>query len=104
MKRSELFFSAFQVPVDFAMIILASISAFAIRNIPEILALKPKLYNYPLQSYIKLILIIAPVFILIYALEGLYNIRSTRKFWRLSCCRRGHNLCYVAKVIKRVVE
>jgi len=82
MKRSELFFSALQIPVDFAMIILAAVSAFAIRNIPEIIALKPKLYEYPFNSYIKLILIIAPVFILIYALEGLYNIRSTRKFWK----------------------
>jgi len=82
MKRSELFFSAIQVPIDFAMILLAAISAFSIRNIPEFLALKPKLYNYPFETYIKIVLIVIPLFILIYALEGLYDIRVTRKFWK----------------------
>ena len=82
MKRSELFFSAIQVPVDFAMIVLASLTAFSIRNIPEILALKPKLYNYPFDSYLQVTLAVAFLFLIIYALEGLYDIRSTRKFWK----------------------
>lgn len=81
-KRSELFFSAIQVPMDSAMLLLAALSAFAIRNIPEILALKPKLYNFPLQSYLNIILIIIPLALFIYAIEGLYNIKVTRKFWR----------------------
>jgi exopolysaccharide biosynthesis polyprenyl glycosylphosphotransferase len=84
MKRSELFFSAVQVPIDLIMILLAAVSAFAIRNVPQILTLKPKLYSYPFESYLKIVLMIAPFFILIYALEGLYNIRVTRKFWRES--------------------
>ena len=45
-KRSELFFSAVQVPIDIIMIILAALSAFAIRNVPQIIALQPKLYNF----------------------------------------------------------
>jgi exopolysaccharide biosynthesis polyprenyl glycosylphosphotransferase len=82
MKKSELFFSAIQVPVDFAMILAAAVTAFAVRNIPQIIALKPKLYEYPFESYLKIIFLIAPFFLLIFALEGLYDIRSTRKFWR----------------------
>jgi exopolysaccharide biosynthesis polyprenyl glycosylphosphotransferase len=82
MKRSELFFSAIQVPVDLAMIVLAGVSAFAIRNVPQIIALKPKLYTFQFNEYIKIVLIVAPFFILVYALEGLYNIRATRKFWK----------------------
>lgn len=82
MKKSELFFSAIQVPVDIIMIFLAALSAFSIRNVPEILALKPKLYNYPLESYIKIVVLVIPIFIVIYAIEGLYDIRSTRKFWK----------------------
>ncbi|MFA6383513.1 MAG: sugar transferase [Parcubacteria group bacterium] len=82
MKRSELFFSAIQVPVDIIMIFLAALSAFSIRNVPEVLALQPKLYNYPLDSYIKIVALVIPVFIAIYAIEGLYDIRSTRKFWK----------------------
>ncbi|MFH0969196.1 MAG: sugar transferase [Patescibacteria group bacterium] len=82
MKRSELLFSAIQVPIDFMMIVLAAISAFAIRNIPQIITLKPKLYDFPFDAYIKIVLIVAPIFILVYALEGLYKIKATRKFWQ----------------------
>lgn len=81
MKKSELFFSAIQVPIDFAMIFLAAISAFAIRDIPQIIALQPKLYNFPIEAYLRIVLMVAPLFIIIYAMEGLYNIRATRKFW-----------------------
>lgn len=82
MKKSELFFSAVQVPIDIIMIFLAALTAFVVRNVPEILALQPKLYNYPLESYIKIVALVIPVFIAIYAIEGLYDIRSTRKFWK----------------------
>ncbi|MBU2028730.1 sugar transferase [Patescibacteria group bacterium] len=82
MKKSELFFSAIQVPVDFIMIVLAAVSAFTIRNIPQIITLKPKLYEFPFDIYIKVVLMTAPFFILIYAFEGLYNIRVTKKFWK----------------------
>lgn len=63
------------------MIMLAALSAFAIRNIPEIIALKPKLYNFPLDAYLKVILTILPFALVIYAFEGLYNLKVTRKFW-----------------------
>lgn len=82
MKRSELFFSALQVPVDFLMIVLAALTAYSIRNVPEVLALKPKLYTFPFDVYLKLVLFVAPFFILIYAFEGLYKIKATRKFWQ----------------------
>lgn len=80
MKRSELFFSFLQVPVDFVMIVLAGISAFAVRNIPQVLSELPKLYNFPFDKFLKVVLLVAPFFIAIYALEGLYDIRATRKF------------------------
>ena len=80
-KRSELFFSAVQVPVDAIMIILASMSAFAIRNLPEILLLKPKLYHFPFKTYLMVIFMLTPLVLLIYAIEGLYNLQVTRKFW-----------------------
>ena len=80
-KRSELIFSAVQVPVDAVMIFLASLSAFAIRNLPEIMLFKPKLYNFPLKTYLSIIFTMTPIVILIYAMEGLYNLQVTRKFW-----------------------
>ncbi len=84
MKKSELFFSVLQVPVDFLMIICAAASAFAIRNIPQIITLKPKLYNFPFDQYLKVVVFVAFMLVLIYAVEGLYVIRSTRRFWRES--------------------
>lgn len=82
MKKSELFFSAIQVPIDSIMIFFAALSAFAIRNVPEIIALKPKLYTFPLESYMDVVFLVIPLLLVIYAIEGLYDIRSTRKFWQ----------------------
>lgn len=83
-KRSELFFSAVQVPMDVAMIILAALSAFVIREFPVFIALQPKLYNFPFNKYFFIVLAVVPFFILIYALEGLYDLKVTRKFSRES--------------------
>jgi exopolysaccharide biosynthesis polyprenyl glycosylphosphotransferase len=81
-KRSELFFNAVQVPLDAIMILLAALSAFIFRNVPEILALKPKLYTFSLHEYIEVVLVVVPLFLIIFALEGLYDLRVTRKFWK----------------------
>jgi exopolysaccharide biosynthesis polyprenyl glycosylphosphotransferase len=82
MKRSELFFSGIQVPVDYAMIVLASLTAFAIRDIPQVISALPKLYQFSFQTYLDVTFVIAGLFVFVYALEGLYDIRSTRKFWQ----------------------
>ena len=79
-KRSELFFSAVQVPMDITMIVLAALSAFVIREFPVFIALQPKLYNFPFNKYLTIALAVVPFFILIYALEGLYDLKVTRKF------------------------
>lgn len=84
MKRSELFFSAIQVPVDYAMIVLAFLTAFALRDVSLVIdALSlPKVYQISYEYYFDAAFIIAGLFVLVYAIEGLYDIRSTRKFWQ----------------------
>ncbi len=82
MKRSEIIFGALQVPVDYCMIVLAALTAFSVRDIPQIIAVKEKLYHFPFQSYLEIVLLVAPFFILVYAIEGLYRMRVTRKFWQ----------------------
>jgi len=82
MKKSELIFSAIQIPIDFIMIVLAAISAFAIRNFPQIITLKPKLYEFSFHDYMQIVFFVAPLFILVYAIEGLYRTRVTRKYWQ----------------------
>lgn len=81
-KKSELFFAALLVPVDFLMIIAAAVIAYWLRFTPGIVEIKPVLFEFSFSLYIKIILLIAPFFLLIFALEGLYSVKSTRVFWR----------------------
>lgn len=82
MKKSELFFALLLIPVDFAMIILAAILAYWFRFTPSVIEIKPVLFDFPFHSYLKVTLLIVPFFLLIFALEGLYSLKSTRIFWR----------------------
>lgn len=82
MKRSEIFFSVIQVPVDFAMIVLAAITAYFLRGMPAFDPYVSRVFNLSFDNYINFAFIVAPLFILILALEGLYAMRSTRRFWQ----------------------
>jgi exopolysaccharide biosynthesis polyprenyl glycosylphosphotransferase len=82
MKKSELFFGMLLVPVDFLMILASAVLAFWLRFTPGILELKPVLFDVPFNDYLKMVLFIAPFFILIFAFEGLYSLRATRTFWK----------------------
>ena len=82
MKKSELFFAALLVPADFLMIVLAAAVAFWLRFTPGIIEIKPVLFQFSFLSYIKIILLVAPFFLIIFALEGLYSLKTTRTFWR----------------------
>jgi len=84
MKRSELFFSAVQVPIDMLMILAAATSAFTIRNLPELALFETKLYNFSFVGYLEATALLLPVFLIVYALYGLYDIRVTRTFFRES--------------------
>ncbi|MDI6778172.1 MAG: sugar transferase [Patescibacteria group bacterium] len=82
MKKSELFFALLLVPVDFAMIVAAAVLAYWFRFTPGIIEIKPVLFDFPFNTYLKIALTVAPFFLLIFALEGLYSLKSTRSFWR----------------------
>ncbi len=82
LKRSELFFSGIQLPVDAIMLYLGAITAFWIRNIPEVLKYKQILYTFSFSDYVKIVLLVIPLFLCIFALEGLYSTRVTRKPWQ----------------------
>ena len=82
MKKSELFFALLLIPVDFVMIIIAAIFAYWFRFTPSVLDIKPVLFDLPYSDYLKMVLIIAPLFLIVFALEGLYSLRSTRTFFR----------------------
>ncbi|MFA6097846.1 MAG: sugar transferase [Candidatus Paceibacterota bacterium] len=82
MKRSELIFNAILVPVDFLMIVIAGTMAYSLRFTPELSNLRPIVFDLPFQRFMEIIFAVAPIFILIFALSGLYSERNVRKFWR----------------------
>ena len=87
MKKSELFFSAIQIPADAVAILTASLFAFWVRELPitlELLELKSLANQISFEEFLRIAIIAIPFFILIFATQGLYNIRATRRFWRES--------------------
>lgn len=74
-KRSELLFSLFKLPIDF----LAIISAYALGFIIRVkITQKPVPYPINGHLYLKVFLLIIPVWILIFAISGLYRLSSLR--------------------------
>lgn len=82
MKRSEIFFSAIQVPVDFMMILLAAATAYFLRGLPMFQAYVSRVFNLAFDDYLRFALVVSPFFLLILTAEGLYTMRSTRRFWQ----------------------
>lgn len=80
MKRSELFFAFLQIPIDIIMIVLAFIFAYYARaDIGSI-----GFYNTGLNEYLKYALILTPVWVALFALNGLYSIKNTTGFFHES--------------------
>ncbi|MFA5248372.1 MAG: sugar transferase [Patescibacteria group bacterium] len=79
MKRPELFFSFLLVPLDYLMIILAALTAYYIRFSEIFRGLRPATFNLPLNEYLKVVFFIGIFWLLIFALSGLYTIKSARK-------------------------
>ncbi|OGH76884.1 MAG: hypothetical protein A2469_03890 [Candidatus Magasanikbacteria bacterium RIFOXYC2_FULL_40_16] len=79
MKRSELFITALQLPVDFLLLLLAAVSAYYLRFSGWAVAWKQILFNISLGDYISLALPIAGVWIVIFAFAGLYSTDPNRK-------------------------
>lgn len=82
MKRSEIYFSAIQLPVDFIMIVLAAISAYFLRGLPMFEGYVSRVFNLSFEDYLIFSLIVTPLFLLSIAVEGLYTMRATRTFTR----------------------
>lgn len=78
MKKSELFFSFLLVPVDFAMILLAVFFAYHLRFSESVTEIKPVIYNFSFRGYMFWGGVAALICLGIFALTGLYNLKTTR--------------------------
>ena len=78
MKKSELFFNTLLLPLDFLMIFLAGLATYFLRT--EILSsFRPVLFdfNLPFEKYFLLVVLVAVLFIVIFAVSGLYSLKTT---------------------------
>ncbi len=82
MKRSELLFNVLLVPVDFLMIVVAGVFAYSLRFSSNLAYLRPIVFDLPFGRFMEIIFAVAPIFLIIFALLGLYSERSVRKYWR----------------------
>lgn len=73
MKKSTKLFNFLVLPIDILMIIISFAWAYYIRSQAEIV------YIEPFSEYLKFILIILPFWIIVFAIEGLYNIRNPKR-------------------------
>jgi len=79
MKRTELFFSTLLIPVDFIMLLLAGLSSYYLRFSKFSTSIRPIIFDLPLSDYLPSLFLITILWMLVFALAGLYNIRSARR-------------------------
>lgn len=82
MKRSELFFDAIRLPVDFVALVAAGMLAYGIRVSPLVRQFRPVLFavDLPLGEYLGLVGAVALFTVVVFALLGLYAMEATRRF------------------------
>lgn len=81
MKRSELFFGAILVPLDFLALLFAGAFAYYLRISPYVQQVRPATFqlDLPLSEYMQLVAIVSLAIIGIFAVEGLYAMQATRR-------------------------
>lgn len=72
MKKSDLFFTAILVPIDYLMLILAGMAAYFLR-FGALAQLRPIIFELPFWYYLRIILLVAAFCLIFLALNGLYR-------------------------------
>ncbi|MBI5794181.1 sugar transferase [Candidatus Uhrbacteria bacterium] len=75
MKRSELAFTLALVPFDFFALVAAATAAFFARYAPAFTQIRPVIFDLKLESYLAVVTPTAILFLLIFAVTGLYSTR-----------------------------
>jgi exopolysaccharide biosynthesis polyprenyl glycosylphosphotransferase len=78
LKKSELIFSVILVPLDFLMLIAAALAAYFLR-FQAVVAFRPIIYEMPIWNFLNIAAGMALVWLIIFALSGLYAIGGTRR-------------------------
>ena len=81
MKKSELFFGAILLPIDWLALLLAGGAAYWLRISSLVQRLRPATFevDLPLVEFMQLTALVATLIVVIFAIQGLYNMQSTRR-------------------------
>ncbi len=81
MKRSELFFDAVLLPLDFLALLAAGAAAYFLRTSELVQRFRPAVFelDLPFFDYMELVSIVSIVIIGIFALQGMYAMQVTRR-------------------------
>ena len=74
MKRANLAFAAATVPLDYLALVGAAAAAYSLRFADAIIRQRPVAFSLPFNSYLHVVLLIALVFIAVFAMTGLYRL------------------------------
>jgi len=83
MKKIELLLLGILVPVDYLMLIAAGICAYFVRFTPQVTELRPVIFDLPFNNFFKLLLITSIFWIIIFALNGLYQKDINKHLFKL---------------------
>jgi len=96
MKRFELFFTFLQLPFDYLMLVLAGLTAYALRFSTPVTNIKPIMFgqNLTIEKFWSTLLLVAFGWVLIFAFSGLYHANANRKLARdfariITACSTG---------------
>lgn len=81
MKRSELFFGAIVLPLDFLALLSAAAAAYFLRTSMYVQRVRPAVFelDLPIAEYMQLVTVVSVVIVIIFAMLGLYVMQSTRR-------------------------
>lgn len=80
MKKIELILTAILVPLDTLMLFIAAITAYGFRFTEFAVGIRQVTFYLPLNDYLKLLFLVIPLWILIFAANNLYSIDSNQKY------------------------
>lgn len=106
MRKVETLFSVLFIPLDFILLLLAGISAYYLRFSEWSANLRPIIFNLPFSEYFNSLLFISLLWLIIFAMTGLYTIRSARKIAQeinkiFFACAAGLSLIAIIIFFKR---
>ncbi len=78
MKRSELLFAVLLVPLDYITLVAAGIAAYYSRFFPRFTAIRPVKFDLGIEEYANIVIFVAVIWVIIFAMSGLYAIQQRK--------------------------